>query len=48
MIKVEGRSFNDLILDDQGKEDMIKSRRVEIKLKVKDWSVATFLGLKNK
>lgn len=46
MITVEGRSFNDLILDDQGKEDMVKSRRVEIKLKVKDWSVATFLGLK--
>lgn len=47
MITVEGRSFNDLILDDQGKEDMAKSRRVEIKLKVSDWSIATFFGLKN-
>jgi chemotaxis protein MotB len=46
MITVEGRSFNDLILDDQGKEDMAKSRRVEIKLKVADWSIATFFGLK--
>ena len=46
MITVEGRSFNDLILDDQGKEDMAKSRRVEIKLKVSDWSIANFLGLK--
>ena len=47
MITVEGRSFNDLILDDQGKEDMAKSRRVEIKLKVADWSIATFFGLKH-
>ena len=46
MITVEGRSFNDLILDDQGNEDMTKSRRVEIKLKVADWSIATFFGLK--
>jgi chemotaxis protein MotB len=46
MITVEGRSFNDLILDDQGNEDMAKSRRVEIKLKVSDWSIATFFGLK--
>ena len=46
MITVEGRSFNDLILDDQGNEDMAKSRRVEIKLKVADWSIATFFGLK--
>lgn len=46
MITVEGRSFNDLVLDDQGNEDMAKSRRVEIKLKVADWSIATFFGLK--
>lgn len=46
MITVEGRSFNDLILDANGKEDMVQSRRVEIKLKVKDWSIATFFGLK--
>lgn len=47
MITVEGRSFNDPILDDQGNEDMAKSRRVEIKLKVADWSIATFFGLKH-
>jgi len=47
MITVEGRSFNDLIFDDQGNEDMTKSRRVEIKLKVADWSIATFFGLKH-
>jgi len=46
MITVEGRSFNDLIYDDKGNEDMAKSRRVEIKLKVADWSIATFFGLK--
>ena len=46
MITVEGRSFNDLILNDKGEEDMAQSRRVEIKLKVADWSIATFFGLK--
>ena len=46
MITVEGRSFNDLIYDANGNEDMAKSRRVEIKLKVADWSIATFFGLK--
>ena len=47
MITVEGRSFNDLIFDENGNEDMAKSRRVEIKLKVADWSIATFFGLKH-
>lgn len=47
LITVEGRSFNDLIYDSNGKEDMDKSRRVEIKLKVADWSIATFFGLKH-
>ncbi len=46
MITVEGRSFNDLILNDKGEEDMDESRRVEIKLKVRDWSVGYFFGLK--
>lgn len=46
-ITVEGRSFNDLIYDNNGNEDMAKSRRVEIKLKVADWSLATFLGIKH-
>ena len=47
MITCEGRSFNDLILNDKGEEDMAQSRRVEIKLKVADWSIATFFGLKH-
>ena len=47
MITVEGRSFNDLITNDKGEEDMTQSRRVEIKLKVADWSIATFFGLKH-
>lgn len=46
MITVEGRSFNDPILNDKGEEDMVQSRRVEIKLKIMDWSLATFFGLK--
>ena len=47
MITVEGRSFNDLVFNDKGEEDMAQSRRVEIKLKVADWSIATFFGLKH-
>lgn len=43
-ITVEGRSFNDLVLDNKGKEDKVKSRRVEIKLKVRDWSIKQFFG----
>jgi chemotaxis protein MotB len=46
MITVEGRSFNDPILNKKGEEDMVQSRRVEIKLKIMDWSLATFFGLK--
>ena len=42
---VEGKSFNDPILVN-GKEDFNKSRRVELKLKVKDWNVSTALGLR--
>mgnify|MGYP002626115685 CR=1 FL=1 len=45
MIVVEGRSFNNPVLVN-GKEDYAKSRRVELKLKVKDWSVANAFGLK--
>ena len=42
---VEGKSYNEPILVN-GVEDFDKSRRVELKLKVKDWNVSTALGLK--
>ena len=45
MIVVEGRSFNDPVMVN-GREDYAKSRRVELKLKVKDWNVASAFGLK--
>jgi len=45
ILVVEGKSFNEPILVN-GKEDFAKSRRVELKLKVKDWNVSTALGLK--
>ncbi len=45
IVVVEGKSFNDPVLVN-GVEDYQKSRRVELKLKVKDWNVSTALGLK--
>lgn len=45
IIVVEGKSFNEPVLVN-GVEDYDKSRRVELKLKVKDWNVSTALGLK--
>lgn len=42
---VEGKSYNEPVLVN-GKEDYNKSRRVELKLKVKDWNVSTALGLR--
>ena len=45
IIVVEGKSFNDPVLVN-GVEDYNKSRRVELKLKVKDWNVSSALGLK--
>ena len=45
IIVVEGKSYNEPILVN-GKEDYTKSRRVEIKLKVKNWNVASAFGLK--
>lgn len=45
ILVVEGKSFNEPIMVD-GKEDYAKSRRVELKLKVKDWNVSTALGLR--
>ena len=46
IVVVEGKSFNEPILNDNGTENYAKSRRVELKLKVKDWNVTTALGLK--
>ena len=46
IVVVEGKSFNEPVLNEQGIEDYAKSRRVELKLKVKDWNVSTALGLK--
>ena len=43
MIIVEGKSFNEPILVN-GKEDFAKSRRVELKLKIKSWDVMGALG----
>ncbi len=45
IVVVEGKSFNEPIMVN-GIEDFDKSRRVELKLKVKDWNVSTALGLK--
>ena len=42
---VEGKSINEPVLVN-GKEDYNKSRRVELKLKIKDWNVSTALGLR--
>lgn len=45
ILVVEGKSYNEPILVN-GIEDYDKSRRVELKLKIKDWNVSTALGLK--
>lgn len=45
IVVVQGKSFNEPVLIN-GVEDFDKSRRVELKLKVKDWNVSTALGLK--
>ena len=45
LVVVEGNSYNEPVIVN-GKEDFDKSRRVELKLKVKDWNVSTALGLK--
>ena len=44
MLIVEGKSFNEPILDENGKEDYAKSRRVELKLTVKRWDIKGALG----
>ena len=45
LVVVEGKSYNEPVIVN-GKEDFDKSRRVELKLKVKDWNVSTAIGLK--
>lgn len=45
LVTVEGKSFNEPIIVN-GVEDFDKSRRVELKLKVKSWDVSSALGLK--
>ena len=45
LVVVEGKSYNEPVIVN-GKEVFDKSRRVELKLKVKDWNVSTALGLK--
>ncbi len=45
MLIVEGRSFSEPVYDGTGKEDFSRSRRVELKLKVKGSSLATMLGM---
>lgn len=46
IVVVEGKSYNEPVLNENGAEDYAKSRRVELKLKIKDWNVTTALGLK--
>ncbi len=45
MIVVEGRSFSEPVLTADGKEDYAKSRRVELKLRVKAKSISRMFGL---
>ena len=45
MLVVEGRSYADPVRTPDGREDFSKSRRVEVKLKVKGSSLASMLGL---
>ena len=44
MLVVEGRSFSDPVRKADGTEDLSKSRRVELKLKVKGSSLSQMLG----
>ena len=45
MLIVEGRSYSDPVLDAQGHEDYSKSRRVELKLRVKGSGIQRLFGL---
>lgn len=44
IVVVEGRSFSEPVLNDQGKEDLTKSRRVELKLRVKGKNLSEVFG----
>lgn len=45
LISVEGRSFAEPILKPDGTEDYAKSRRVELKIRVKGQNISTMFGL---
>ena len=45
MITVEGKSFSEPVLTADGKEDLAKSRRVELKLRVKAKNISRMFGL---
>ena len=45
MMAVEGKSFANPILKEDGSEDYAKSRRVELKLKVKRMDLSKAFGL---
>ena len=44
LVIVEGRSFSEPVLNDSGKEDLDKSRRVELKLRVKGKNLTEVFG----
>ena len=44
LVIVEGRSFSEPVLNDSGKEDLDKSRRVELKLRVKGKNLSEVFG----
>lgn len=45
MVVVEGKSFSEPVLTADGKEDLAKSRRVELKLRVKAKNISRMFGL---
>ncbi len=47
IVVVEGKSYSEPVLNPDGSEDYAKSRRVELKLKVKDTGILSALGLKH-
>lgn len=47
IVVVEGKSYSEPVLKSDGTEDFAKSRRVELKLKVKDTGILSALGLKH-
>ena len=45
ILVVEGKSYADPILDNEGRENLAESRRVELRLRVKGQSIGSMLGL---